>query len=313
MSKPEVDDVTGKDTTGHEWDGIKELDTPLPAWWLYTFYACIALSVVFFILWPAWPIPTGDGWTYTQGIQGYSQRQLVEKQTAEARADLQQEMERMRDVSLQDIRTNPDLMAIAQKAGEAAYGDNCAGCHGSGAQGFKGFPNLNDDAWIWGGSLENIHYTIENGIRWEQNDETRFNVMPAFLEDGILDREKIGQVVQYVRKLSGQDHDAKDAKLGQVIYQQQCGYCHGDQGKGMPSLGAPNISDAIWLYGGDTETLIETVSYSRYGVMPAWEERLDPLTIKQLAVYVHALGGGEPVTTAQAGQGSQGGQASGGQ
>ncbi|MBK5912001.1 cytochrome-c oxidase, cbb3-type subunit III [Rhodothalassium salexigens] len=316
MSTRETDEPTGKETTGHEWDGIKELDTPLPAWWLYTFYACIALSMVFFVLWPSWPIPTADGWTYTKGIVGYSQRQRVEQLTAEARADLEQEMEAMRDLSLAEIRTDKALMPIALKAGEAAFGDNCAGCHGSGAQGFEGFPNLNDDAWIWGGSLEAIHQTIENGIRWDDNPDTRYNVMPSFLSDGILTREQVGQVVQYVRRISDQEHDAAKAEQGAAIYDQQCGFCHGAQGKGMADLGAPNLSDAIWLYGGDVASLTETVSYSRYGVMPAWEDRLDPLTIKQLAVYVHALGGGEPVATADAGSATapamdDGGSASG--
>ena len=259
MSEKHKDDVTGVETTGHTWDGIRELNNPLPKWWVYTFYACILWSFAYWVVMPTWPYLTGDGWTYTQGVIGYEQRNIV---------------------------TN-------ELAGKAAFGDNCAPCHGSGAQGSKGFPNLNDDDWIWGGTLDDIHTTLLHGIRWDADDETRLNIMMAYGRDGILNRSEISDVAEYVLLLSGQPHDGEAAVRGTAVFESQCVACHGDAGTGNRELGAPNLTDAIWLYGGDKEAIVETVSNGRSGVMPAWGTRLDEGTIRSLTLFVHSLGGGE--------------------
>ncbi|MEM8800485.1 MAG: cytochrome-c oxidase, cbb3-type subunit III, partial [Pseudomonadota bacterium] len=171
-----------------------------------------------------------------------------------------------------------------------------------GAQGYTAFPNLRDDDWLWGGSVEDIHYTLKHGIRWEADPDTRFSAMPAFLTDEILSKDEISNVAHYVLSLSGAEHDAAAAAAGETPFVEQCSACHGENGKGMRELGAPNLTDAIWLYGGSHETIVKTVAYARNGVMPAWSERLDDVTVKQLAIYVALLGGGE-TTLAEAAKG----------
>jgi len=284
-----VDAYSGVDTTGHEWDGIRELDNPLPRWWLWTFYACIVWSIGYWVLYPAWPLAA----SYTKGVLGYSQRQVVTEQVAEARAQLRQYDDEILAGALADVQQDPQLHSIALAGGESAFGDNCAPCHGRGAQGFLGFPNLNDDAWLWGGTLEDIQTTLRHGIRWEADIQTRFNDMPKFLADGILSRDEVADVVQYVLQISGQDADASAAGRGSEIFAAQCALCHQEDGRGNTDLGAPNLTDAIWLYGGDQASLYESVAYSRRGVMPAWQGRLDEATIAKLALYVHSLGGGQ--------------------
>ena len=289
----ERDEATGTETTGHEWDGIKELNTPLPKWWLYVFYACIVWSVVYWIAMPAWP--TGGSGTddYTKGVLGYSQRQVVTEQVAAAKAAQSEYRDAIAAADLEGIVADDELLRFSLAGGAAAFGDNCAACHGSGAQGFKGYPNLNDDAWLWGGTLEDIHTTLLYGIRWE-HDETRFNIMPAYGTDGILTAEEIDLTADYVLSLSGAaELSAEQQEAGATIYAEQCAACHGDAGEGIMELGAPNLADTIWLYGGDKADVVETITYSRAGVMPGWVDRLDPVTIKQLTVYVHALGGGQ--------------------
>lgn len=290
----ERDEATGTETTGHEWDGIKELNTPLPKWWLYVFYACIVWSIAYWIAMPAWP--TGGSGTddYTKGVLGYSQRNVVAEQLTEARTKQAQYIEAIAAADLEQIAADDEMLRFSLAGGAAAFGDNCAGCHGSGAQGFKGYPNLNDDAWIWGGTLEDIHTTLLYGIRWDEFDDTRFNMMPAYGTDGILTPEEIDLVADYVLSLSGQA-ELSDAQFEQAaeIYTIQCAACHGDEGEGITELGAPNLRDSIWLYGGDKADVVESITHSRAGVMPGWVDRLDPVTIKQLAVYVHSLGGGQ--------------------
>ena len=289
----ERDEVSGTDTTGHEWDGIKELNTPLPKWWLYVLYACIIWSIVYWIVMPAWPTG-GEGTNdYTGGVIGYSQREVVTGQLADARAAQSQYIDAIEAAELEEIAADDELLRFSLAGGAAAFGNNCAACHGSGAQGFKGYPNLNDDAWIWGGTLEDIHTTLLYGIRWE-HDETRFNAMPAYGTDGILTSEEIDLMADYVMSISGQiELPAEQKEAGATIYTEQCAGCHGDEGKGLTELGAPNLTDSIWLYGGEKADLVETIHYSRAGVMPGWVDRLDPATIKQLTVYVHSLGGGQ--------------------
>lgn len=282
------DEFTGVETTGHEWDGIRELDNPMPRWWLWTFYACIAWAVVYWVLMPTWPLVT----QYTEGVLGYSQREVVAEKRKQQLLERSKEGAPLLAASFAQINADPKMQVYAMAAGRSAFGDNCAPCHGSGAQGAVGYPNLNDDDWLWGGKIEDIHTTIQYGIRGE-HDDTRINAMPAFLKDEMLTKQEVEQVSEYVLKISGQEHDAQKAAPGLQLFADNCASCHGDEGKGDSTMGAPNLTDAIWLYRGDREGILQSVSYSRSGVMPAWEDRLDPVTIKSLAIYVHSLGGGE--------------------
>jgi cytochrome c oxidase cbb3-type subunit 3 len=284
----EVDHVTGVETTGHEWDGIKELNKPLPKWWLYTFYATIIWAVGYWVLYPAWPTVNG----YTQGILGYSQRAVVTDAVKANREGQSKFREQIASAELENIKSDPQLLRFAMAAGASAFGENCAGCHGRGAQGFVGYPNLNDDDWIWGGTLPAIYQTINFGIR-NGHDEARYSEMPAFGRDQLLEPQQIQQVASYVLSLSGKADDPAAAKQGETIFAEQCAACHGENGKGNNELGAPNLTDAIWLYGSDKASVVESIQTGRGGVMPPWAGRLDDVTIKSLAVYVHSRGGGQ--------------------
>lgn len=284
----EIDELTGQETTGHEWDGIKELNSPLPRWWLWTFYLCIIWAVAYWVAMPAIPLVSG----YTKGVLGYSQRDKVQEQLDDAFAAQGSFRTRIEEASLAEIQDVPELQEFAMAGGRSAFAVNCSQCHGAGGAGAPGFPNLNDDAWIWGGSLEQIHETIRVGIR-SSHEDTRFNQMPAFLKDEILERPQVDAVVEYVLRESGQDHDAIVAAAGREVYVEQCAACHQESGRGDRELGAPNLVDAIWLYGGTREEIWNTVANARNGVMPNWDDKLDPIVRKQLAIYVHALGGGE--------------------
>jgi len=285
----DFDQVSGKTTTGHEWDGIKELNTPLPRWWITTFYLCIIWAFGYWIVYPAWPMVTG----FTTGVLHYSSRADVAVELANLEKIRGDKMVALGAASLADIEKDPALLALACARGKTVFGDNCAPCHGSGAAGAKGFPNLNDDDWLWGGSLDQIMQTIKFGAR-SGNAETHEGQMLAFGKDGTLKKEEIVTVANYVRSLSGlPTRPGYDAKAGAKIFVDNCSVCHGEQGKGNQELGAPNLADKIWLYGSDEATIIETVTNGRAGVMPAWVGRLDPSTIKAMAVYVHSLGGGK--------------------
>lgn len=285
----EIDAISGVETTGHEWDGIKELNNPLPNWWRLIFYATVVWSIGYWIVYPAWP--TIDG--YTKGMFGYSSRAEVAADISAAEARQAGSIDAIRNASLEKIRTNADLLNFALAGGRSAFSVNCSQCHGSGAQGFVGYPNLNDDEWIWGGSLEEIAYTIRHGIRNTTDDDAHFSDMPAFGRDGILSREEIDNVVQYVMQLSGQSADSAMAAAGSTVFEEQCVACHGEGGVGEPALGAPALNNNVWLYGGDVSAVHAMITNSRAGVMPAWGQILDDATVKQLAVYVHSLGGGQ--------------------
>ncbi len=284
----EIDQVSGTETTGHEWDGIKELNTPLPRWWLWTFYASCLWALAYWVVMPAWPLIS----SYTKGVIGYSSREQLAESMAEARAAQAVYLDRIQQASLEQITNDRELLDFALAGGASAFAVNCSQCHGLGAAGSTGFPNLNDDDWIWGGTLEAVYQTIQYGIR-SDHDETRFNEMPAFGRDQILDREQVNDVAEYVLSLSGSETDPAAAQRGSVVFTEQCAACHGEDGAGVQELGAPNLTDAIWLYGGDKADVVQTINNSRSGMMPAWTGRLDDTTIKQLAVYVHSLGGGE--------------------
>ena len=283
----EIDQVSGVSTTGHEWDGIKELNNPLPRWWLYVFYICILWSFGYFLVYPSWPTITG----YTTGFLGYSQREAALTDFADTVAARNVFGDTLQTASLEAIQADPKMLEFAMANGEAAFGDNCAPCHGTGATGSKGYPNLQDDDWLWGGTLDDIHTTLTVGIRSTHAD-TRISDMPAFGRDGLLDKTQIRDAAGYVLSLSGGSIEGADVAAGGTVFAENCAACHGEDAKGLPELGAPNLADAIWLYGGDEASVIETITNARRGVMPAWAGRLDPVTIKSLAVYVHALGGG---------------------
>ena len=283
----EIDDITGIDTTGHAWDGIKELNNPLPRWWLWCFYLTIIWGVGYTIAFPAWPLINSA----TSGMLGYSTRGEVAADIArfeEANAEINAQLA---SADLNTLSEMPDLQRFASSKGAAVFRNNCSQCHGSGAAGFVGYPNLLDDDWLWGGDFENIEYTIRHGIRNEEDWDARYSEMTAY--DEIFSNEEVDASVQYVLQISGQEHDAELAAMGEGLFLDNCAACHGDNGMGNYDLGAPNLTDAIWLYGGDAEALEETVRYARFGVMPPWGERLTEAEVKAVTAYVHQLGGGQ--------------------
>lgn len=288
MAQHDIDHVSGTTTTGHEWDGIKELNTPLPRWWLWVFYATIVWGFFYVLAYPAWPLIN----SYTTGFLGHSQRAsaLADHQAVLAtRATFAQGMA---GATVEEINADQTMQEFARANGRAAFGDNCAPCHGTGATGSRGYPSLQDDDWLWGGSLDEIYQTIRFGIRSDHPD-TRVSDMPAFGKDQILEPQQIRDVAAYVVTLSGgTPSEGTNVAAGMQIFADNCAACHGDYGKGLKETGAPNLADGIWLYGGDEATIVETISNARRGVMPAWENKLDPVTIKSLAVFVHDLGGG---------------------
>lgn len=283
----EVDTVSGVETTGHEWDGIKELNNPAPRWWVYVWVVTIIWSVGYWVLFPAWPVPGGN----TQGAWQYTQRKELAEQQAVITERRGAYLDRFKAASFEEIMATPDLRQFAIVGGNAAFKDNCAMCHGSGAAGGIGYPNLNDDDWLWGGKVEDIYQTLRYGIR-STHPETRVSQMPAFGKDALLTAEQVGAVTDYVLTLSGGERKATYDQ-GAQAFQENCAACHGEQGKGGREFGAPNLTDAIWLYGGSREQVYSSIFTPHAGVMPTWEGRLDTQTLRQLAVYVHELGGGE--------------------
>lgn len=286
-----VDEHSGIETTGHEWDGIRELNNPLPRWWLIIWYATIAWAIVYMVFMPA--IPGLPGGSNTPGLRGHSDRANVAAEVAEMRAERAEAGASLLTASLQEIETDRDLQQFALAMGESAFGDNCATCHGTGGVGVKGYPALVDDVWLWDGTLDGIEYTLRHGIRHEADLETRFSAMPAFGRMGMLDDGQIDDLVQKVMLLGGLEGDPAAATRVDELYAVQCAACHGAEGLGDRSQGAPNLTDAEWLYGSSETDIYNTIYNASNSHMPAWEGRLDDATIKALAVYVHTLGGGE--------------------
>lgn len=283
-----VDEVTGTETTGHEWDGITELDTPMPRWWLIVFYVCIIWSVVYWVVYPAWPTLSGDGERGgTVGTMGWTQYTQLEESQSEIVARKAAYQERFDAASFDEIRANEELYAFAIAGGKSAFGDNCATCHGTGGAGASGFPNLNDDDWLWGGAVDEIHATIRHGVR-SDDDDTRFSQMPAFAD--MLSQDEIGKIADFVLATAAGTPTSGE---GQTLYADQCALCHGDAGKGLKDFGAPNLSDAIWFYGSSKGEIAAQIRNPKHGMMPAWQDRLSASTIRQLTIYVHSLGGGE--------------------
>ncbi len=277
------------ETTGHSWDGIEEFNNPLPRWWLWTLYATIIWAIGYTIAYPAWPMLKGA----TPGLLGWSSRTDVAAEIAAVDAANAAINAKLAAADLTAISADAELNSYAINAGAAVFQTWCIQCHGSGAAGAKGYPNLLDDDWLWGGSIEDIHFTVTHGVRNEDSDDARYSEMPRFGADELLEPEEIDQVVNYVLKVSGQEADAAMATAGAVIFEDNCASCHSEDGKGDRDQGAPNLTDAIWLYGGDAETIRETVSFARFGVMPTWAARLSESDIRAVAAYVHQLGGGE--------------------
>lgn len=274
-------------TTGHSWDGIKEFDNPMPRWWLWTFYACIVWAIGYTIAYPAWPMLKEA----TPGLLGYSTRAEVQQDINAVETQNAPLWEQIEQVELASLKDNSDLHGFAVNGGSAIFKTWCAQCHGSGAAGAVGYPNLLDDDWLWGGTVDDIAQTVAYGIRLEDVADSRFSEMPAFGE--ILAEEEIAQVVSYVRSLSDAPHNSALASAGEVIFLDNCSSCHAEDGTGDRFQGAPNLTDAIWLFGGSEEAITETVMNSRYGVMPNWNTRLSEGEIRAVATYVHQLGGGE--------------------
>lgn len=302
MSEHEVE------TTGHQWDDdegypLKEYNNPLPRWWLYSYYATIVIAVVWWILYPAWPGANG----FTAGTLGWSQYNQLDEELAKAAEAQKPFLEELNKTPIDKIAENPKLLAFAMSGGKAVFGDNCAPCHGSVGGGSKGFPALLDDDWLYGGTLAEIEETIQNG---------RTAAMPAHLESagGMFSAEQVNDITEYVLSLSGRSDDAGATARGKAIFHGEdaaCIACHGDAGNGAVkgstggeaidnSVGAPNLTDGIWLYGGDRESILTSIAKGRAGKMPAWGEgfegfgkQLNPLAIKQATLYVHSLGGGQ--------------------
>nr|WP_144768290.1 cytochrome-c oxidase, cbb3-type subunit III [Methylobacterium dankookense] len=290
MAQPGQKQPASPDTTGHEWDGIAEYNNPLPRWWLYGLYATIVWAFGYWIAYPAWPLVSG----YTGGVLGYSQRATVLDEVEAVRRERDARGQaQLASATVAEIRADPALLRLALATGKAAFGDNCAACHGTSATGRAGYPNLQDDDWLWGGTAEEIERTVRYGAR-SGHGEARVGDMPAFGRDGVLSRAEVEAVASYVLALSGKPGVAgANPGKGAEVFAGNCAGCHGERGAGNPEMGAPNLADPIWLYGSSPEQVVATVTNGRKGVMPAWEDRLDPATIKSLAVYVHGLGGGK--------------------
>ena len=287
MSSEHIDDVSGIPTTGHEWDGIKELNNPLPRWWVITFYITIAWAIGYMIAYPAWPLLSSA----TKGVLGYSSRNEVKNELAAAEAAKGEFVTAIQGKSVSEILSDDALREFAIAAGAATFKVNCVQCHGSGAQGSKGFPNLNDDDWLWGGKPDQIQQTIMHGIRFTSDPDTRQSAMPAFAD--IITPDQVAQVSAYVASLSGKIGDASLVTPGAKVFADNCVACHGDNAKGNKEFGAPDLTDAIWLYGSGETAIAAQVRGPKHGVMPAWLGRLGDTKVKELAVYVHSLGGGE--------------------
>jgi cytochrome c oxidase cbb3-type subunit 3 len=285
----EIDALTGTATTGHEWDGLRELNTPLPRWWVWLFYITIVWSIGYWVVYPAWPLLTSA----TEGAFGWHARSAVETDLAALKLQRGPMMDKLSQASLPEIAGDPRLLDFARAQGRVAFADNCAPCHGAGGGGTKGYPNLNDDDWLWGGKLDEVNQTIRFGAR-AGHDKGRLGNMPAFGRDNVLKPNEISAVADFTRTLSGLPAEAgADLALGKKLYADNCAVCHGPEGKGNRELGSPNLTDKIWLYSSDKTTIVQGIQNGRGGVMPVWEGRLSEPIIKALTVYVYTFGGGE--------------------
>jgi len=289
MSEKHIDELSGVETTGHSWDGIRELNNPMPRWWVWTFYACIVWALAYTVVYPSWPGIT----TNVKGYFGWSSRGQLATELTEAQATKAVYLEKIAATPVADILKDEELNRFATAGGAAAFKVNCTPCHGSGAAGGNGYPNLNDDDWLWGGSIDEIYTTLTHGIRYTDDAETHASEMPVFGD--ILKPEEVKQVAAYVYSLSGAaPSDAALVEPGKALFADNCASCHGEDAKGQKDFGAPNLTDAIWLrVDGSEAGIAGQVAKPTHGVMPAWSARLGDTTVKELAVFVHSLGGGQ--------------------
>jgi cytochrome c oxidase cbb3-type subunit 3 len=285
-TKIEKDDVTGQMTTGHEWDGLRELNRPVPRWWVYVFYATIAWSLVYFLLYPSVPGITG----YYHGLIGYYQRDAADADVAAVAKQRAGAMDRIKAMSFADIRKDPELFAVAQVAGRITFAENCQPCHGAGGGGNQGYPALAAGNWLWGGKLEDIYQTITFGIRSGQ-DNARQSQMPRFGADGILKPAEVQAVAGHVMALYGDP--AADSAEGKRVFAANCVQCHGAAGQGVREFGGARLASKVHLHGDDLAAVLAQINSPHMGVMPNWNTRLDEAKIKSVAIYVHSLGGGE--------------------
>jgi cytochrome c oxidase cbb3-type subunit 3 len=223
----------------------------------------------------------------TAGLLGYSTRGEVVAQIEDHEAANAALVEALNQADLASFEAQSDLHRYAVARGASVFRAQCSQCHGAGAAGALGYPNLLDNDWLWGGDLETIAYTVRHGIRNDTDDDAHWSQMPAFGE--ILEPEEIATLADYIPTLVS----GGGSESGAILFEENCAACHGEAGLGDRDQGAPNLADAIWLYGGDRDSLIETITYSRFGVMPAWGQRLSEEDVRAVSVYVHSLGGGE--------------------
>jgi len=290
MGHFERDPHTGYLTTGHEWNGITELNTPVPkVIWLFLI-STVIFAVGYWILMPTWPL----GRTYTKGLLGDDQHQIVAQSVKQAALARTVWTDRIEKESFADIQKDAALMDVVRKTGHTLFGDNCAVCHGRIAQGGKGYPNLTTSSWLWGGTPEAIFETIRVGIN-SAHPETRTSQMPAFGKDGMLPRADIEKVIAFVRSLSPETKglDAATVAAGKELFAANCASCHGEDAKGNTEMGAPDLTDAYWIYGGDQASLAATLWGGRQGHMPTWESRLSAIDRKILALYLVDLRSGK--------------------
>jgi cytochrome c oxidase cbb3-type subunit 3 len=288
MSSKDIDQLSGVETTGHEWDGIKELNNPLPRWWLWTFYGTIVFAIGYTIAFPAWPMISSA----TTGLLGYSSRADLATDLAAAKAAQGDLLTRVAETPVADILEDEALARFARAGGKSLFKVYCSQCHGTGATGSVGYPNLNDDEWVWGGSIDQIAATITHGARSPGDADTHYNVMPNFGSDGILTGAEIDALARQVASLSKIEGGAA-SDAGKQLFADNCAACHGENGEGMIDMGGPSLNDQVWLYQGTLEAIRTQIQHPRHGVMPAWGTRLGDTAVKQLAVYVHGLGGGQ--------------------
>jgi len=286
MAVNDRDSYTGKLTTGHDWNGIKELDSPIPKVVLFFLGAGILFLVIWTVLMPAWPSFS----TYTKGLLGTDQRREVEQTLAEAAAERASWTSRIESEDFAAIQADPGLMSIVRQTGATLFGDNCAACHGGNATGGPGFPNLVQAPTLWGDDPETIAETIRVGIN-STHPETRFGQMLAFGRDQMLPAADVNAVVAYVRSLTDPAVTDPDGAGAQLFADNFAG-CHGADAPGLPDRGGANLTDAFWIYGGDASAIHHSVYFGRQGHMPAWEGRLSPVDIKLLALYVLDLRAG---------------------
>lgn len=289
MAEADRDLVTGVETTGHEWDGIKELNNPLPRWWLLVFYACIIYGLGYTVFYPAWPSFSG----YTKGLLGYNSHADYYTEAKLAAAEKKQFTDQIAALDVGAIEKDPQLLAFSLAGGQAIFNENCAQCHGVGGQGQHGYPVLADDNWLWGGRLTDIEQTVRHGIRSPIDPDTRQSEMPRFGADAILDTAAIADVTEYVVGLSGHEADAAAQERGAKVFAANCVACHGANAEGNKEVGSPSLANNIWQFTGDRTAFAAQIAAPRHGVMPAWQGRLSDDLIKMVTVYVHSLGGGQ--------------------